>query len=102
MKHIVRLSYYARYYNSIDLVHSHFAYKAAVIGMQLSNVLDKPFTFTAHAYEIFSQPSYSKERLKMLADSAEKIITPSVFNDNHIIRETGQSEGKIEIQENLR
>ena len=70
--------------------------------MQLSNVQDMPFTFTAQAYEIFSQPSYSKERLKMLADSAEKITSPFVFNKNHIIRETDQTTGKIKIEGNLR
>ena len=102
LKHMARLSYYLPFYRNIDLVHSHFAYEAAVTGMQISKILDKPFTFTAHAVEIFSQQFYSKDRLKMLADSAEKIITPSVFNKNHIIRETGQTEGKIEIQGNLR
>ena len=96
-KHMVRLSYYIPFYRNIDLIHSHFAYEAAVTGMQMSRILDRPFTFTAHAYEIFSQPSYSKDRLKMLADSAEKIITPSVFNKNHIIRETDCVTDKIEI-----
>lgn len=97
LKHIVRLSYYARNYGNIDIIHVHFAYKAAVVGMQISKVLGKPFTFTAHAYEIFSQSSYSKERLTMLADNAEKIITPSVFNKNYIIKETHCAEDKIEI-----
>ena len=96
-KHLVRLSYFIPYYRDVDLVHAHFAYEAAVVGMQISKVLCKPFTFTAHAYEIFSQPSYSKERLKMLVDNAEKIITPSVFNKNHIIKETNCTENKIEI-----
>jgi glycosyltransferase involved in cell wall biosynthesis len=97
LKHMARLSYYLPFYRNIDLVHSHFAYEAAVTGMQISKILDKPFTFTAHAVEIFSQQFYSKERLKMLADCAEKIITPSVFNKNHIIRETNCAKEKIEI-----
>src|SRR3990167_1628478 len=97
LKHIVRLSYYARNYGNIDIIHVHFAYEAAVTGMQISKVLGKPFTFTAHAYEIFSQPSYSKERLKMLVENAEKIITPSVFNKNYIMKETDCAEDKIEI-----
>lgn len=96
-KHMVRLSYYIPFYRNIDLIHSHFAYEAAVTGMQMSRILDRPFTFTAHAYEIFSQPSYSKERLKMLVENAEKIITPSVFNKNHIMKESDCVEDKIEI-----
>lgn len=94
---MVRLSYYLPYYRDTDLVHAHFAYKAAVTGMQIANLLGKPFTFTAHAYEIFSRPDYSKGRLKTLTDNAERIITPSVFNKNYIIKETGCAEEKIEI-----
>lgn len=96
-KQMVRLSYYLPYYRDTDLVHAHFAYKAAVTGMQIANLLGKPFTFTAHAYEIFSRPDYSKGRLKTLTDNAERIITPSVFNKNYIIKETGCAEEKIEI-----
>lgn len=97
LKHIVRLSYYIPFYRNIDLIHSHFAHRSAVTGMQMSRVLNKPFTFTAHAFEIFSQKSYSKDRLKMLSDNAEKIITPSVFNKYYIIKETDCTPDKVEI-----
>ncbi|MGH7902078.1 MAG: glycosyltransferase, partial [Thermodesulfobacteriota bacterium] len=96
-KHMVRLSYYTPFYSNIDLIHSHFAYEAAVTGMQMSKILNKPFTFTAHAFELFSQRSYSKGRLKMLTDNAEKIITPSAFNKNYIIKETDCARDKIEV-----
>lgn len=96
-KQFVRLSYYTPHYRDIDLVHAHFASEAAIIGMQIAKVLGKPFTFTAHAYEIFSRPAYSKDRLKMLTDNAEKIITPSLFNKHHIIKETDCADDKIEI-----
>ena len=96
-KQIVRLSYYIPFYRNIDLIHSHFAHQSAVTGMQVSRILNKPFTFTAHAFEIFSQQSYSKSRLKMLTDDAEMIITPSVFNRNYIINETDCAPDKIEI-----
>jgi glycosyltransferase involved in cell wall biosynthesis len=96
-KHLVRLSYFIPYYRDVDIVHAHFAYEAAIAGMHIGNVLGKPFTFTAHAYEIFSRSAYSKERLMALADSAEKIITPSAFNKNYIMKETHCAEDKIEI-----
>lgn len=97
VKHILRLSYYTPFYRNIDLVHAHFAHNAAYTGMQISRVLNKPFTFTAHAFEIFGRQSYSKDRLKILTEGAEKIITPSVFNKRYIINETGCTEDKIEI-----
>lgn len=96
-KHIVRLSYYAPFYRNIDLVHAHFAHNAAVTALQISSLLNKPFTFTAHAFEIFSRQSYSKGRLKMLINGAEMVITPSAFNRKYIINETGCTEDKIEI-----
>lgn len=96
-KNSVRLSYYSTLYSNIELVHSHFASEAAVTAMQISNILDKPFTFTAHAFEIFSQTAYSQKRLKTLTDSAEKIITPSEFNKHHIMKETECAEDKIEV-----
>lgn len=94
---LVRLSYYAPYYKHIDLIHSHFGFRAAVTGLQISQILDKPFTFTAHAFEIFREPYCSDKRLKMLTDGASKVITPSIFNKNYIIQKTECFEDKIEI-----
>ncbi len=96
-KHLIRLCYYSHYYRNVDIVHAHFAYRAAVVGMQIGGLLHKPFTFTAHAYEIFNKNHYSKARLTALSNAANKIFTPSAFNKNYIIRETGVSEEKIEI-----
>ncbi|MCA9810812.1 MAG: glycosyltransferase [Candidatus Dadabacteria bacterium] len=96
-KHLIRLCYYSHYYKNVDIVHAHFAYRAAIVGMQISNLLHKPFTFTAHAYEIFDKNHYSKTRLSTLSKAANKIFTPSAFNKNYIVGETGVSEEKIEI-----
>jgi glycosyltransferase involved in cell wall biosynthesis len=96
-KHLMRLCYYSHYYRNVDIVHAHFAYRAAVVGMQIGGLLRKPFTFTAHAYEIFNKNHYSKARLTALSNAANKIFTPSAFNKNYIIGETGVSEEKIEI-----
>ena len=93
----VRLSYYAPYYKDVDIVHSHFAFEAAVTGMQLSNILDKPFTFTAHAFEIFSHDTRSDVRLNTLVKNAARVITPSQFNKDYIIQQTGCSPEKIGI-----
>lgn len=96
-KNLIKLSYISTNYSNVDLVHAHFATQAAVTGMQISKIINKPFTFTAHAYEIFNLKAYSRKRLKMLEKNAYKVITPSEFNKNHIIKETGCPEDKIEI-----
>lgn len=90
-------SYYAALYKNVDIIHAHFAYNAAVGAMLLSRTIGKPFTFTAHAFEIFRHPFYSRERLKMLVDNAAAVITPSEYNKRHIVMETGCNEDKVKI-----
>ena len=65
--------------------------------MQLANILEKPFTFTAHAYEIFSNKVHSDIRLNTLVKNAAQVITPSEFNKNFIIEKTGCDPDKIGI-----
>jgi len=97
LTHLIRLSYYSYHYRNIDLIHAHFAFDAAIIAMQMSKLLQKPFTFTAHAYELFNKNYHSKARLNLLAASARRIFTPSEFNKKYIITETNTPEDKIEI-----
>lgn len=97
IKHIVRLAYHSTRYEGIDLIHAHFAYHAAVIGMQIGRILKKPFTFTAHAYEIFNKSLHSRDRLKTLSETADRIFTPSAFNKKYIVGETGVPEEKIGV-----
>ena len=96
-KDLIKLSYFSIKYSNIDVVHAHFAAQAAITGMQISKIINKPFTFTAHAYEIFKQTNYSKKRLITLEKNAAKVITPSMYNKNYIVRETGCQENRIEI-----
>jgi glycosyltransferase involved in cell wall biosynthesis len=97
LKDAVRTAYFTNLLRDTDIVHAHFASKAAVKAMEISSIVKKPFTFTAHAYEIFSLHYYSRERLKMIVDGADAVLTPSVFNRKHIAAETGCDQGKIRI-----
>lgn len=97
IKHIVRLAYHSAGYENIDLIHAHFAHEAAVTGMQIGRILKKPFTFTAHAYEIFNKGHYSRDRLKTLSETADRIFTPSAFNKKYIAGETGVPGEKIGV-----
>ncbi|OHB69692.1 MAG: hypothetical protein A2W23_10190, partial [Planctomycetes bacterium RBG_16_43_13] len=94
---IVQLKGCSWHYRDIELVHAHFANRAAVAAMLLGRFLNKPFTFTAHAYEIFCTPFYSQKRLKMITDNAAMVITPSEYNKTYIIRETGCQKDRIKI-----
>ncbi len=96
-KDLIKLSYFSTRYSNVDIVHAHFAAQAAITGMQIAKIINKPFTFTAHAYEIFKEKNYSRNRLIMLVENASKVITPSKFNKDYIVRETNCSEDKIEI-----
>ena len=93
---MIPCAYYSAVYRKIDLVHAHFAHNAAVKAMVIAKILKKPFTFTAHAFEIFQFPLYSRKRLKMLVENANMVITPSEYNKTHILKETDCENGKIE------
>ena len=87
----------AQTFNDIDLIHSHFAYEAAVIAQRLAKLSNKPMTFTAHAFEIYKKRFYSPARLKKLVKFANLVITPSQFNKDFIIKETNCQQDKIKI-----
>ncbi|MCL4874370.1 glycosyltransferase [bacterium] len=72
-------------YNDIDIVHSHFAAEGAEAGARVASILKKPFTFTAHAYEIFDIAHVDLKRLKYLVEAASLVITPSEYNKKHLL-----------------
>jgi len=76
-----------KHYKDIDLVHSHFAAEGAELGSQVASIIGCPFTFIAHAYEIFQFLNVEKLTKLMLAASA--IITPSLYNKNYLREKTG-------------
>jgi glycosyltransferase involved in cell wall biosynthesis len=45
-------------------LHAHFAAGAALDAMRLSAITGRPFSVTAHAYEIFAQPRNLREKLE--------------------------------------
>ena len=92
-----RISDFTKYYKKIDIYHAHFAHRAALCAMEMHSLLKKPFTFTAHAYEIFRIPPYSRDRLKLLVKNANAVITPSEYNKRYIVNEVGFGEDKIRI-----
>jgi len=80
----------------VDIIHAHFAAWPAEIAMALSKLTQIPFIFTAHAYDIFTNPD--TERLKHLSQKASRIITVTEFNKNYILEMIGdEHKDKIEL-----
>lgn len=77
-----------------DLIHAHFATEAAMVAMLASELTGKPFTFTAHAYDIYRLnvmgERYPDQRLRLLMEKACKIVTVSEINKSHLLEVSGQ------------
>src|SRR5262249_50437671 len=60
-------------------LHAHFASLPAVTAMLASKLLGSPFTFTAHAKDIYLE-GRSRRLLRTLIRRAERVVTVSDFN----------------------
>ena len=65
----------------IEHLHAHWAVGAATCAMVVSRFLDIPFTFTAHAYDIWLDRLLLPEKLR----AADMIITCTDYNRRHLI-----------------
>jgi colanic acid/amylovoran biosynthesis glycosyltransferase len=86
---------------NIDMLHSHFASDAATVAMSLSEELGIPFTFTAHAYDLYRETKTlkwfaKKEFLLNLCSKASGIVAISNYNRDFLIR-IGVNESKINV-----
>ena len=68
-------------YNEIKHIHTHFAGRSTFVCMFVSWLLDIPFSFTAHAADIFINPKSLELKIK----EAKFVATISNFNKNYLI-----------------
>lgn len=61
-------------------IHAHFATYPALTALVMSKLIDIPFTFTAHAHDIFLDKTLLKEKI----DAAKAIIAISNYNKRYI------------------
>lgn len=66
--------------NKISHLHAHFATYPALTALVMSTLTKIPFTFTAHAHDIFLDKPFLKE----IAKEAKGIIAISDYNKNYI------------------
>ncbi|MFH0976540.1 MAG: glycosyltransferase family 4 protein [Spirochaetota bacterium] len=78
--------------NGIQHLHVHFAHVPAQIGMYASGFTGIPFTFTAHANDIFQTGLLLREK----AERAKNVITISEYNKRFLVSK-GISPEKISI-----
>ena len=80
--------------NELQLLHAHFATESALTAMLAAELTAVPFTFTAHAYDLFisnaGEPGELRDsRLRVLTKNAYRVITVSEFNKRHILNIAG-------------
>jgi glycosyltransferase involved in cell wall biosynthesis len=64
----------------VDQLHAHWAVGSATIAMVVSRFLDIPFTFTAHAYDIWRDQLLLPEKLH----AARLVVTCTDYNRRHL------------------
>lgn len=72
----------------IDHLHAHFADRATVIALVVSRLLDVPFSFTAHAKDIYAEDVFLKSKIQ----EASFVITCSQANVRYMGRLSGVPE----------
>jgi glycosyltransferase involved in cell wall biosynthesis len=86
---------------NIDVFHAHFASETAVIAMYLSEDLKVPFTFTAHAFDLYRGTNTAlwpvkRQLLRKLCKEATGIVTISNYNRDFLIK-IGIDRAKISV-----
>ncbi len=71
---------------NIDHLHAHFATTSTTVAQLASAITDTPFTFTAHAKDIFHQDN-DFDVLKTKFNQATRAITVSDFNIRYLTKE---------------
>lgn len=77
----------------LDIIHAHFATEPTFVASKLSKMYNIPFTFMAHAFDIFINPNI--KTLKEKVEYASAIMTPSYYNREYLCNLTGVDKNKI-------
>src|SRR5262249_17789603 len=75
-------------------LHAHFANRPATVAMLASRIAGVPFSFTAHAADIFKD-QLSKKALRDKMQLAKFVVTVSDFNKSHLERTANGGEARV-------
>jgi glycosyltransferase involved in cell wall biosynthesis len=75
--HVARL---VREAGRVDHIHAHFVDRAALIALVVGRLLDRPYSATAHANDIYVRPVLLSEKLA----EAKFVATCTKYNERHL------------------
>lgn len=75
-----------------EIIHAHFATWATEFADKISQIIDIPYIFTVHAYDLFKY--MSPDKLKRFIHNSKQLITVSKFNLEYITKYIGPSANK--------
>jgi glycosyltransferase involved in cell wall biosynthesis len=78
----------------ITHLHAHFATAATTVARLAAGICDIPYTFTAHAKDIFHE-SVDQASLSTMVSDAAAAVTVSDFNLDYLNRRCGRQAGRI-------
>ena len=61
-------------------IHAHFGLAQTEVAMAIGGLLDRPFSFTAHARDIYATPSALVEKVR----AAQTVVTCTAYNAAHL------------------
>jgi len=79
---------------NFDIIHAGFGNNSTTIAMILSKLTGIPFTFETHAYDLFVDFLFAKNKIK----KAKKIFTISNYNKRYLMNEYGCPDSKIIVK----
>lgn len=88
LKHLMQAAYLVRHGRNLAHVHAHFAHTPATVGMYAAILADLPYSFTAHAKDIYTQ---KPERYLDKMDMAKFVVTCTKYNRRHLLAACGSS-----------
>ena len=68
-----------------SVIHAHFAWEGASVAWALGLLLDRPWSMTVHANDLFSEPSHLSEKLA----AADAVVTVCDYNEQWLREEAG-------------
>ena len=76
-----------------DHLHAHWATAPTTAAMVAARLLDRPFSFTAHAWDIYKEPILLETKIRR----AQAVFTISNYNQVYLERLNANADGRISV-----
>ncbi len=85
--------------SDVGHIHAHFAHGPTTVAMIMGIFLNLPFSFTAHAKDIFHKDNHN-DTLKLKMNHASFVVTVTDFNRRHLIGLNPAAAAKVHVVRN--